>query len=65
MLMYKTPSLYIEQFENPSFNFVRQNCLSLNTLRGLEATLNPDFLTKSVDITLQTSPRMRTIEAQG
>ena len=51
--MYKIPSLYIERIENPNFYNVRRPCLSLNTLRGSETTLNPEILTKSVEITLQ------------
>ena len=33
---------------------VRRSCLCLNTMRGSETTLTLDFLTKSIDNTLQT-----------
>ena len=53
-IIYKTPSLYIERNKNPTFYIVRRSCLCLNTLRGSETTLNPRFLLKSIDNTLQT-----------
>ena len=55
IIIYETPSLYIERSRNPPFYIIRRPCLSLNTLRGSETKFKPDFFfKKSVINTLQT-----------
>ena len=57
IITYKTPSLYIERNRNLNFHVVRRLCFCLNRLdcADQKQLSNPDFLTKSIDKTLQTS----------
>ena len=59
MFQYTTLSIKHHHYtfsenRDPIFYNFRRPCLCLNTLRGSETTFDPDFLTKSLDNTLQT-----------